>query len=299
MSALTKKEAATIQKPRKNDEYTFWGKLRRNSSSYVLMAPYMILFAVFTIIPVISAIFLSFTNFNLLQAPTWVGIDNYMRMFLDDPIFLLVLKNTLIFAIITGPISYLIQFIAAWLINELGPKMRSVMTLIFYAPSMVGAMGVMWGLLFSSDTTGYINSILMSMGILSGPVYWLSDPNTIMTVVMIIAIWQSLGAGFLSFIAGFQGLDKSYFEAAAIDGVRNRWQELWYVTIPQMAPQMLFAAVLAISGSFGSTLASSLAGQPTTQYSADTIVTYLTDVGNVRFEMGYASAIAVFLFVMM
>ena len=264
------------------------------------MAPFLFFFILLTVIPVLASIFFSFTYFNMLEPPTFVGLMNYERMFLDDGTFLIVLKNTLLFAFVTGPISYLISFFCAWLINEFGPKLRSVFTLAFYAPVLTGNLFFIWTYLFSGDQYGIVNSTLMNLGILGEPVQWLSDPKTMLPVLMIVQLWASLGTGFLAFIAGFQNMDKSLFEAASIDGIRNRWQELWYDTIPSMAPQLMFSAVMQIAASFGvREIIQMLAGFPTTQYSADTIVTYILDIGTVRFEMGYASAIAVFLFILM
>lgn len=275
-------------------------RLKESRVPYLLMAPYMILFILLTVIPVGASIALSFTYFNLLEAPNFVGLMNYARMFLDDEVFLKVLKNTLLFAFITGPVSYLVSFFCAWLINEFGPRLRSVFTLAFYFPVLSGNLYVIWNYLFSGDQYGIINSTLLNLGVLQDPVQWLSDPKIMLGALVVVQLWSSFGVGFLTFIAGFQGMDKSLAEAAGIDGVKNRWQELWYVTLPSMAPQLMFSAVMQISASFSvGGLVQSLAGFPTTQYSADTLITYMLDVGLVRYEMGYASAIAVFLFLMM
>ena len=282
------------------NEHSLGRRIWKYRESYVLIAPFMILFTVFTVIPVLAAVGLSFTSFNMLQMPRFVWLQNYERLFLDDPIFFTVLKNTLIFAFLTGPLSYLLSFLFAWLINETGRRMRTFLTLVFYLPVLSGNIYFVWGFLFSSDSYGVINGLLMNLGILQEPVGWLIDQNTIMGVLIIVQLWMSLGTGFLTFVAGFQGMDNSLFEAGAIDGVRNRWQELVYITIPSMAPQLLFSAVMQISASFGvSTVIEFLAGFPTTQYSADTLVTYIKDIGTTRFEMGYASTIAVFLFALM
>jgi len=268
--------------------------------SYLLMAPYLILFTVFTIIPVLAAIVLSFTNFNMLQPPSWAGWSNYIRLFLDDQIFGQVFQNTLRFAVITGPVSYFLCFFLAWLINDFKSRTRSVLTLIFYAPTLAASVWSIWLIIFSGDQFGYMNGILMSLGIVRDPIDFIGDTAYTMTVVIIVQLWTSLGAGFLSFIAGFQTVDRSMYEAGAIDGIRNRWQELWYITIPAMAPQLMFGAVMQVSASFGvSTLIQQIAGSPTRAYSADTIGTYIIDYGTVRFEMGYASTLAVVLFVTM
>ncbi len=282
------------------DEYSLGRKILLSKSSYFLIAPFMIAFIVFTVIPVLSSIFLSLTDFNMLQMPEFIGLTNYERLILDDPIFFIVLKNTLIFAFLTGPLSYILSFLFAWMINDLGKLIRTFLTFIYYLPVLSGNIYFVWAFLFNSDSYGIINSALLQLGIISEPVGWLIDQNTTLYVLIIVQLWLSLGTGFLAFIAGFQSMDRSLFEAGSIDGIRNRWQELWYITMPSMAPQLLFSAVMQISASFGvSTVIIYLAGFPTTQYQADTIVTYLMDIGTTRFEMGYASAIAVFLFVMM
>ena len=279
---------------------TAGNRIRKYKESYLLIAPFMILFTIFTVIPVLASVGLSFTSFNMLQMPRFMGFQNYERLFLDDPIFFTVLKNTLVFAFLTGPLSYILSFLFAWLINETGRKMRTFLTLIFYLPVLSGNIYFVWAFLFSSDSYGVINGLLMNMNVIQEPIGWLIDQNSIMSVLIVVQLWMSLGTGFLTFVAGFQGMDNSLFEAGAIDGVRNRWQELAYITIPSMAPQLLFSAVMQIAASFGvSTVIEFLAGFPTTQYSADTLVTYIKDIGTIRFEMGYATTIAVFLFALM
>ena len=275
-------------------------EMRKKKSSYLLMAPYMLFFVTFLIIPILVAIALSFTNFNMLQITEFVGLSNYKRLFLEDKVFIKVLKNTLIFALFTGPVGYLLSFVLAWLINEFGRGMRTFFTFLFYAPALSGNLYFMWAFIFSGDSYGIANSVLISFGVINEPIQWLSDTTTIMTILIIVQLWASLGTAFLAFVAGFQGLDKSLFEAGAIDGIKNRWQEVWFISIPQMAPQLMFGAVMQISAAFSvSDVIMSLAGWPTTEYSSDTIVTYMLDVGNTRYEMGYACTIAVFLFIIM
>jgi len=275
-------------------------EIKKHKASYLLMAPYMLFFLVFLVIPILAAIILSFTNFNMLQLPKFIGLTNYKRLFLEDRVFLTVLKNTLLFAIFTGPVSYLISFGLAWMINEFGRGIRTFMTFLFYAPALTGNLYYMWSFIFSGDSFGIVNGLLISLGVINEPIQWLSDTRTMMGVLVFIQIWASIGTAFLAFIAGFQSQDKSLFEAGAIDGIKNRWQELWYISIPQMAPQLMFGAVMQISAAFSvSEVIMNLAGWPTTEYAADTIVTYMLDVGNTRYEMGYACTIAVFLFVLM
>ena len=275
-------------------------QIKRSRESYLLLAPFMLLFLLLTVIPMVSAIGLSFTNFNMLEAPRFVGWQNYQRMLLGDPTFYKVVGNTLVFAFLTGPISYVLSFLFAWLINETGRALRTFLTAVFYMPVLAGNIYFVWAFLLSSDSYGVINGLLLQMNIIQEPIGWLVDQNWMMGSLIVVQLWMSLGTGFLAFIAGFQSIDKSLFEAGAIDGVRNRWQELAYITIPSMAPQLLFSAVMQIAASFGvSTVIEFLAGFPTTQYSADTLVTYIKDIGTIRFEMGYATTIAVFLFALM
>lgn len=274
--------------------------IKKSKHYYILMAPFAILFFTFTIIPVFMSLGISFTYFNLLEPPQFVGLDNYLKMFLEDDVFVIALKNTLILAVVTGPVSYLLAFVFAWLINELGPKLRAFMTLIFYAPSISGNAFLMWLIIFSGDIHGYANAFLINYGFTSDPILWLKDPEYMMIVIIIVQLWLSLGVSFLAFIAGLQSVDKTLYEAGAIDGIRNRWQELWYITLPSMKPQLMFGAVMQITTSLAiAEVSMQLVGFPSVQYAGHTIVTHLIDYGTVRFDLGYASAIATVLFVIM
>lgn len=267
---------------------------------YYLVAPYTILFFIFTVVPVLMSLVLSFTYFNLLEFPTFVGWDNYKSLFVDDKVFMIALKNTAILAVITGPVSYIMAFVFAWLINELKPLLRSFMTLIFYAPSISGNVYLVWKLIFSSDNYGYANSMLMELNIIQEPITWLQDPDYIIWILIIVQLWMSLGVSFLSFIAGLQGVNKEYYEAGAIDGIKSRWQELWYITLPQMKSQLMFGAVMQITSSLAiAEVSINIAGFPSIEYAGHTIITHLMDYGNTRMEMGYASAIATILFLIM
>lgn len=273
----------------------FW---RKNWMGYAFLAPFVILFTIFVVAPVVTAIGLSFTNYNMMQMPQFVGLTNYRLLFLDDEVFMIGLANTLKFAIITGPVGYLLSFFAAWVINQL--KFKRAFALAFYAPSICSgiAMSTVWMVIFSSDRMGYLNNILLNMGLIDEPILWNTDPNYIMGVVMFISLWMSMGTGFLVFLAGLQNVSKSYYEAAAIDGVKNKFQELFYVTLPMMKPQLLFGAINAITSAFGVfDIAVSVAGMPSPNYSAHTIVSHLYDYAFIRFQMGYASAVAVVLFI--
>ena len=296
-------EKVSAQKaPKLRKDMTKWQwtlrEMKLHKVGYLMVAPYYLVFLTFTVVPVVVSLLLSLTQFNMLEMPVFVGLDNYIRLLLDDDIFLLACSNTLIFATMTGPVSYLLCLMFAWFINELTPKIRAVVTLIFYAPSISGQVYLIWQTLFSSDQYGWVNGTLMKLGIINSPILWFQDTDYIMTLVILVALWTSLGTSFLSFIAGFQVVDKSLYEAAAVDGVKNRWQELWYVTLPVMKKQMMFAAIMSITGSFGLG-AIALCGFPSVDYAAHTIMHHLEDYGNQRWEVGYASAIATILFAIM
>ena len=277
-----------------------WKEAKQNKVGYLMVAPYMILFTLFTIVPVFLSIFISFTDFNMLEMPNWVGVKNYVSLFFDDDIFLIACKNTFIFAVIVGPSSYLMSFLVAWFINELPPKVRAAVTLIFYAPSISGQVYLIWGTLFSADAYGWANAWLMELGIISEEIAWFQTEAYVMPLCIVVSLWTSLGTSFLAFIAGLQGIDRSLFEAGAVDGVKNRWQELYYITLPSMKPQLMFGAIMSITGSFGfGGIVSALAGFPSVNYCAHTIMHHLEDYGGQRYEIGYSSAIAVVLFLIM
>ena len=266
----------------------------------IFIVPYMIIFTLFTVLPVLASIGLSFTNFNMIQAPSFVGFANYIRLFVNDDLFFTALQNTLFFAVITGPVGFILCFTFAWFINQLHAKLRAFLTLLFYAPSIAGNTYMIWLLAFSEDSYGYINAFLLNIGIISEPILWLTDVNYMKAVAIIVVLWQSLGASFLAFIAGLQNVDRTLYEAGMVDGIKNRWQELYYITLPVMKPQLMFGAVMSITGSFGiGSVLTGLFGTPSTDYATYTIVHHLEDYGGIRFMMGYATAIATVLFLIM
>ena len=276
----------TIEKKRK--------PLSSSMPFYVMVMPFIIIFFVFTVLPAVGGLLVSFTDFNGMSFPNWAGLDNYIRLLFKDQTFIIVLKNTLMQAMIVGPVGYIMSFVVAWLINEVDKKFRLLIIFLFYSPSFSGTLFVVWRYIFANDSNGLINSALSQMKI--EPIQWLSDPDYAMMVVLIVSVWNSFGAGFLSFIAGLRGLDRAYYEAAAIDGLRNRWQELYYVTLPQMGPSLMFGAVQAIGGAFAcGAINQALTGYPSTNNATDTILLYMAEFGGTRFEYGYASAMSVFL----
>ena len=263
--------------------------------SYGLVAPFFILFITFSLLPLLASLALSFCYWNILESPVFTGWQNYRYLFVDDSLFLKAFSNTLYYAIIVGPVAYIASYFFAWFINQVPSKVRPIYTLAFYAPSLTSAiaMSVVWAVMFSNDSTGYLNSLLLKLNIISDPVQWLQDVKWIMPVGIIVALWSSLGTGFLSFVAGFTNVDKELYDAAAVDGVTSRFQRLLYVDIPQTMPQLLFAAVLQITGSLS--VGGTLAGHPTPEDAGLTVMLHLSDYSGTRFEVGYASAIAVVL----
>lgn len=271
-----------------------------NKIGYFMIAPFMILFLLFTIIPVALSLVLSLTNFNMIEFPDFIFLQNYATLFLDDELFIGALKTTLIFAAIVGPAGYVLSFIVAWFINELNPKIRALITLVFYAPSIAGNVYIVWQTLFSPDSYGWLNAWLTKLGFIDAPVQWLKDVNYIMPICIMVALWGSLGMTFLSFIAGLQGIDRSLYEAGSIDGISNRWQEVWYITLPSMKPQLMFGAVMSITGSFNfGAIVTTLCGNPPTDYVGYTVTHHIEEYGNVRWEVGYSSALTFLMFLIM
>ncbi|WP_048745447.1 carbohydrate ABC transporter permease [Paenibacillus sp. P22] len=303
-SSVRNEQAAVAQAPARSRLGArlslLWQQIKAARHSYFLMAPYMALFFLFTVVPVVISILLSFTYFNMLEFPKFIGWQNYARLFLEDDVFLIAIKNTILFAIITGPISYIACFVFAWIINELPPKLRAFMTLVFYAPSISGNVYFIWLMIFSGDRYGIANGLLIKLGVILEPILWLKTEAYVMPIIILVQLWLSLGTGFLAFIAGLQTVDRTLYEAGAVDGIRNRWQELWYITLPSMRPQLMFGAVIQLTASFAvADVSIALAGFPSVNYAAETVVTHLIDFGTNRFEMGYASAIATVLFLLM
>ncbi|MBO4389558.1 MAG: sugar ABC transporter permease [Lachnospiraceae bacterium] len=292
--------AQKIAKKTKRDIDIAYRKAMARKVCYLFLLPYAIAFLTFNIIPVVISIYYSFTYYNVLEPPKFIGLQNYINLILADDIFLIAVKNTFVLAVITGPVGYIMSFLFAWFINELPRYIRAIAVLVFYAPTIAGSVYTIFAILFSSDGNGWVNGWLMELGITQGPIMWLSDPSMMMKVIIGVILWMSLGAGFLSFVAGLQGVDRAQYEAGYVDGVSNRWQELWYITLPNMKPMLLFGAVMAITQSFGvGAVTQMLCGFPSTDYAAHTVINHLTDFGSVRFDMGYASAIATLLFLAM
>lgn len=273
---------------------------KHHKHKYMMILPFFVVFTLFTLIPILVSAVLSLTSFNMVEAPSFEGLKNYVNLVVEDDIFLIAVKNTMLFALVTGPLSYIMCFLFAWLINELPRIPRAIMTLVFYAPSISGNAYLVWKLIFSSDSYGWANAWLMKLGIVQEAVLWFETEKYIMPILIVVQLWLSLGVSFLAFIAGLQNVDRSLYEAAAVEGIKNRWQELWYITLPSMKPQLMFGAVMQITNSLSvSQISIDLVGFPSINYAGHTILTHLHDYGNVRYELGYACTIAVVLFFIM
>lgn len=265
-----------------------------------MLLPFLIFFFVFTVIPILSSFFLSFTSYDMISSPKFVGINNFRKMFINDATFAVTVKNTLLFSVVAGPLGFLLSFVLAWLVNEFTPKVRAFLSFLFYAPSLVGNAYFIWKVAFSGDSYGYINSLLLSFGIITEPIVWLKDAAYLMPIIIIVQLWQSMGVSFLANISGLQNISAEMYEAGAIDGIRNRWQELRYITLPSMYHMLLFSAVMQIQSCFSvSAIATELAGYPSKSNAVDTILSLMMDVASTRYELGYACAMAVVLFLMM
>lgn len=274
--------------------------IRAYGMDYLFAAPFLIVFFVFTVFPIVASVALSLTDFNAVEIRQFVGLKNYFNLLLDDALFLQALRNTFFVSVITGPIGFFLSLIVAWLLNEMSTAVRSVVSLLFYAPAISGGAFAIWTTIYSGDAYGFLNGFLMNTGFINEPIQWLTDSDYMLPAAIAVILWMSFGTGFLSLIAGFKNVDKTLYEAAAVDGVKNRFQELWYITLPSMKPQLTFSAVMSITGSFGvGDVITGIFGFPTSGYALHTLVHHMQDYGNTRFEMGYASAIAVVLFLIM
>ena len=271
-----------------------------NRSAYGFLAPYILAFSIFIIIPIVIAIGLSFTSFNTIETPKFVGFLNYIDLLTQDDVFMQkVLPNTIVYALIVGPGGYVLSFLLAWALAQLSSIPRTILAIVIYSPSITGmtAMTVLWRVIFAGDQLGYLNYYLMKWGIIDEPVIWLTNANYLLPIMIIVALWSSMGVGFLAMLAGILNADEELYEAAAIDGVKNRFQEMIYITIPTIKPQMLFGAVMAIVNTFSNgAIGVQLSGaNPTPNYAGQLMVNHIEDYGFLRYEMGYAAAVSVVL----
>ncbi|MFD0716250.1 carbohydrate ABC transporter permease [Paenibacillus sp. GCM10027626] len=278
----------------------FFADMWRSRAAYLFLAPFLLSFLYFILFPVVMAVFLSVTSYDGFTFPRFVGLRNFIALFTQDLVFIQhALPNTFRFALIVGPGGYVLTFLVAWLIHQIPSRIRDWFTLAFYAPAMAGpvALNVVWMVAFSGDRVGYVNDALIRLGIIRTPQLWLQDPKYLLMILIAVSIWMSFGVGFLAMLAGLQTVNPELYEAGRIDGIRGRLQEVFYITVPSMKPQMLFSAVMAIVGTLrAGQLSVQLTGQLITpQYSAHLIINHVDDFAYARYELGYASAVSVVL----
>ncbi len=287
----------------KPQESKFRQWLNKEGSAYAFLSAYGLMFTIFIVVPVLVAIFLSFTFFDTIQTPSFIGLKNYIALLTADDIFMrYVLPNTIKFAVLVGPGGYVLSFLLAWMLAQLPKLPRTIFALILYSPSMTTgvAMAVVWKTLFSGDQNGYLNSFLLGINAIQEPVQWLQSPEYLMTIMVVVTLWSSMGVGFLAMLAGILEINPELYEVGSLDGISNRFQEIIHITIPSMKPQMLFGAVMAIVGTFqAGAIGVTLSGaNPTPQYAGQLIVNHIEDYGFLRYEMGYAAAVSVVLLLM-
>ncbi|AZN42527.1 MULTISPECIES: carbohydrate ABC transporter permease [Paenibacillus] len=276
--------------------------IKNELSAYAFISPFLIIFTLLVVVPVVSAIYLSFTDFNSIQTPKFIGLTNFVNLITQDNAFMMyVLPNTLKFALLVGPGGYLLSFWLAWLLAQIPRKSRTVIALAIYSPSLTAAiaMAVVWLVIFSGNASGYLNHFLMSLAIINEPIQWTQSPHYLMPIMVIVSLWNSMGVGFLAMLAGILNINGEMYEAGYIDGIRTRLQEVWYITIPSMKPQMLFGAVMAVVGTFqAGAIGVQLSGaNPTPQNAGQLMINHIEDYGFLRYDMGYASAVSVVLLI--
>ena len=264
---------------------------------WAFMLPFLVLFILFSVIPVLTSIRYCFTYYDMVRPAEWTGLENYRYMFLEDDIFATAFANTFKLAILTGPTGYILSFFFAWVINNL--KYKTFWVLAFYTPTMVSgtAVGLIWMTLFGNTRLGYLNYALLKMGLIAEPIAFTQTKEWIVPIIVIISLWLSLGGNFLIFFAGLQNVRKELYEAAAIDGVENPYQELWYITLPMMKPQLLYTAITSITSAFAvGDICTTVAGNPSPDYCVHTLSLHIGDYAGARLEVGYACALSLVMF---
>ena len=273
---------------------------RRFNTAYLFIGPYAIIFLVFVVLLILISFLLSFTYYDGVNMPHFVGLSNYVALFTQDLDFMQsALPNTIKYALIVGPVGYMLTFFLAWVLAQLPRRFRNVAAIILYSPSLTGSIliSVVWKAMFSGDSRGYINYLLLNWGIINEPLQFLQNKTTIFVIMVFVGLWSSMGIGFLAMLSGILNTNREIYEAAYVDGMKNRFQEVVYITIPSMKPQMMFGAVMSIVGTFNSAgLASALTGaSPTPQLAGWLISDHMQDYAFSRMEMGYASSLSVVL----
>jgi putative chitobiose transport system permease protein len=277
------------------DERQGWTAMTKKFTltPYLFLAPALLATAVFVLYPILSVIYYSFTDFDIVTPPVWIGLKNYVAL-AQDPTFLLALRNSLIYLIAT-PILIVLSIATAILVNR---KLAGIhlFRALYYIPAITGsiAIGITWRMLF--DVNGVINGMLVWMGMLKEPVQWLAEPALTLPLLITLTVWAGIGYYMMVFLAGLQNIPEELYDAAVIDGC-NGWQKHWYVSVPGLRPQIVFVAVISslaalkvfdevyvLTSKSGGILDSGI-----------TMVFYLWRKGFQLSHAGYASAIAIVL----
>jgi pectin-derived oligosaccharide transport system permease protein len=262
----------------------------RNAPGYLFLLPWFLGFFGLTLGPMVSSLYLSFTNFDLLTAPDWVGPANYVRIFTADPKFSTAMWVTLFFVLFSVPLKLAFALGVALLLNR-GMKGLPLYRAVFYLPSLLGAsvaIAVLWRQLFARD--GVVNDALALIGI-QGPA-WISNPNYSLWTLIVLSIWQ-FGSPMIIFLAGLRQIPVDMYEAASLDGA-SKWRQFWKITLPLLTPVVFFNVIIQTIEAFKSfTPAFIISGGTGNPINSTLFYTlYLYQEAFSFFRMGYASALA-------
>jgi multiple sugar transport system permease protein len=214
----------------------FFTELRKMMPGYLFILPAVLLISVFVFLPIVASLFLSFTRYNVLQPPQWVGLDNYYRLIFEDRLFWIAVRNTVLYVVGTVPVGVMISLLlAVWVDSVKIPFMKYLFRTIYFLPTITAivAISVVWKWLYAGGNYGLINYVLMKIGI--SPVDWLTNPRTTLPAIMLMSIWGGVGYNFIIFLAGLQGIPRTIYEAAEIDGASG-FRNFWHITLPLLRP---------------------------------------------------------------
>jgi len=270
---------------------SFWSRLWQNDApGYLFLLPWFIGFFGLTIGPIITSLYLSFTDFDLLTSPEWIGAQNYIRMFTNDPKFWASMRITMFFVIFSVPLKLAFALAVAMLLNR-GMKGLPLYRALFYLPSLLGAsvaIAILWRQIFARD--GLVNDFLAIFGI-EGP-SWISNPQYSLWTLIVLSIWQ-FGSPMIIFLAGLRQIPQDMYEAASLDGA-SKWRQFYKITLPLLTPVVFFNAIIQTIEAFKSFtpafIISGGTGNPINSTLFYTLYLYQEAFG--FFRMGYASALA-------
>ena len=278
--------------------FAFWrnmNPLRRREAleGYAALIPWVIGFAVFSVVPIVISIYLSFTEWTVIDAPKWIGLANYERMFTQDPLFWQALKVTLLFVAISLPLKLVLGLMLALLLNVKVPGMNFFRT-VFYLPAVISgvAVALMWMWLLQPDT-GVANTLLASIGI-QGP-NWFWDKDWALPSVALMSVWK-VGGSAIIYLAGLQNIPPHLYEASTIDGA-GRWHQFWRITLPLLTPTLFFQLLIELIDSFKVFSEAFVITQGGPLKATYFYLFYFYEEGFRNFNMGYASGLALFLVV--